>query len=174
MKKPEARKSSENGLHFAWQVHNHQVAWIEKADFKASLLLPVQFGILTILGAVLLSVRRPHLNPLVEICVVLGLVILGIAILLTTLVVLPRLGGDSLEKNDLIHFGHLRRLDAVSIKDLLVDLDAEGELSALSRQLSVLSTVNWKKHQLIWWGIVATSLGAGLCSIPLLISWLLC
>lgn len=174
MKKAEARKSSENGLHFAWQVHSQQVAWIEKADFKASLLLPVQFAILTILGAVLLSDRRPHLNPVVEICVALGIVVLGIAIILTTLVVLPRLGGDSLEKNDLIHFGHLRQLDAATIKDRLVDLDEEGELSALSRQLSVLSRVNWKKHQLIWWGIVSTSFGAGLCSVPLLISWLLC
>ena len=172
MRKAAAQKSSDNGLHFAWLVHGQQEAWIEKADFKASLLLPVQFGFLTILGAVLLSDRRPKLNLIVEISVVLGMLIVGIAIVLTTLVVMPRLGGDAAEKSDLIHFGHLRHLDGATIRARLADLDDDGELSALSRQLAVLSRVNWRKHQLVRWGIFATSMGAVLCSVPLLISWL--
>ena len=127
MRKSVVQKSGDNGLHFAWQVHDQQQAWIEKADFKASLLLPVQFGILTILGAVLLSNRRPHLNVLVETCVVIGMLIVGIAIVLTTLVVMPRLGGAAAEQSDLIHFGHLRHLDEATIKTRLADLDDDGE-----------------------------------------------
>lgn len=172
MRKMTNQKSSDNGLHFAWQVHAQQQAWIEKADFKASLLLPVQFGILTILGAVLLSNRRPHMNVLVQICVVIGMHIVGIAIVLTTLVVMPKLGGDAVEPSDLIHFGHLRKLDGATIKTRLADLVDDDELSALSRQLSVLSKLNWKKHQLVRWGITATSVGAVACSVPLLLSWL--
>ncbi len=172
MRKAADQKGSDYGLHFAWKVHSQQEVWIGKADFKASLLLPVQFGFLTILGAVLLSDRRPHLNLYLEICVALGMLVLGVAIALTTLVVIPRLGGDAQEKNDLIHFGHLHNLDAVTIKARLADLDDEGELSALSRQLSILSKVNWRKHQLVRWGIFATSIGAVLCSMPLLFSWL--
>lgn len=172
MRKSVAQKSNDNGLHFAWQVHDQQQAWIEKADFKASLLLPVQFGVLTILGAVLLSNHRPHLNLIVEICIAIGVFVVGVATVLTTLVVMPRLGGEAAEKSDLIHFGHLRNLNDATIKARLADLDYEAELSALSRQLSVLSKLNWKKHQLIRWGIFATSLGAVLCSVPLLISWL--
>lgn len=172
MRKAAAQKSSDNGLHFAWQVHSQQEVWIEKADFKASLLLPVQFGILTILGAVLMSNRRPHLNLIVEICVALGMLVVGVAIVLTTLVVMPRLGGNAADDSDLIHFGHLHNLDEATIKARLADLDDDGELSALSRQLSVLSKLNWRKHQLVRWGIFATSIGAVLCSVPLLISWL--
>lgn len=172
MRKVEAQKSGDNGLHFAWQVHSQQEVWIEKADFKASLFLPMQLGILTILGAALLSNRRPHLNLIVEICVALGMLVVGVAIALTTLVVIPRLGSDAQEKIDLIYFGHLRNLDAATIKARLADLDDDGALSALSRQLSVLSKVNWRKHQLIRWGIFATSIGAVLCSVPLLISWI--
>ena len=172
MRKKANQKPSDNGLHFAWQVHAQQQAWIEKADFKASLLLPVQFGILTILGAVLLSNRRPHLNVLVETCLVIVMLIVGIAIVLTTLVVMPRLGVAAAEQSDLIHFGHLRKLDDATVKARLADLDDDAELSALSRQLCVLSQLNWEKHQLVRWGIFATSIGAVLCSVPLLLSWL--
>jgi len=163
---------NQNSVTFAWKVHDQQEAWLEKADFKASLLLPFQVGILALLGAVLLSDRRPKLDLAVGVLVSLGVAVICLGIFLAALAVTPQLDGQAGNKSDLIYFGHLRELGVTTIESRINELDSSDELSALSRQLQILSTLNWKKHRLIRWGIFATFLGAALSSIPLMISWL--
>ena len=172
MKEQDSDIPAVDNLDFAWKVHEQQVAWIEKVDFKASLLLPVQFGLLTLLGAVLLSDKRPKMNTVLGVLISIGVGVIGIAIALVALAVIPRLGKSSDEKSDLIYFGHLRKLDAYAIQERISTLTDADQLSAIARQLSLLSKINWTKHQRLRSGILFTLFGALFCSLPLVFSWL--
>lgn len=172
MKEQINKIAKQNNLNFAWKVHEMQVAWIEKVDFKASLLLPVQIGLLTLLGAVLVSDKRPLLDCNSDRLIVLGILFLGLAIIFTTLAVIPRLGKSSKDTSDIIYFGHLKELSASTINDRISSLSESDQLSAVSRQVSVLARLNWSKHRLLRVGMGFTLVGALFCSLPLLFTWL--
>jgi hypothetical protein len=172
MNEPAPDEFGKDKIDFAWKVYDQQISWIEKVDFKASLMLPVQIGLLTLLGAVLMSDKRPKLNNILDVSITFGIAFIGTAMVLTTFAVIPRLGKVSEDSDDLIYFGHLRELGAATIRSRISTLGDHAQLGAISRQLEILSKLNWTKHQFLRYGMASTLLGGILCALPVLFSWI--
>lgn len=136
---------------FAWRVHATLLDWIGRVDNKAWIALTLQSAALGIV--VNLSVEDRPLASLSGSQLWLfriGAVAVGIAAVLAAAVVYPHLGGRRRARsNDLIYFGHVRSLTEREVESGLLALTAEHEVAMLARQLKAMSTIAWRKHQLL-------------------------
>ncbi|MEV6527755.1 Pycsar system effector family protein [Longispora sp. NPDC051575] len=146
---------------FAWRVHGTQESWTAKADVKASIMLAFE-------GALLFFVlsgqtwpapgvpRAPWL-PLAEGCVA---ALLLVAVVATTSAILP-LTGTQRElarerRRNLIYFGHVRLWSPAELSARLGTLTPAEELRMVSRQVVVMSRLNWWKHRCLQVSVALT------------------
>lgn len=135
-----------------WRSHEMLLDWIEKADQKASFVL----ALATVVSA-FLAFRLDDVAPdsvAMETAAAGGgttlpnvsLFLLGIAIILSALVVSPRLALAARKQstpNDLIYFGHLVGRPKCELGGAFRNARFD---EALSNQISQLSKIAWRKH----------------------------
>ena len=147
---------------FAWRVHDALNDWTGKVDFKASIVLALEAGILT--AVITLSAEGGpfhNLGGLRETLFRAGLSSAATAVVLAGWVVFPQLRRREARQNwrsNWIYFGHLRHWDP----DQLAETLAAGEphdLQQLARQLVTMSQIAWQKHARLQYSLLL--LGAG-------------
>lgn len=170
---PTPEAENERGLDFAWRTHTAITDWTAKVDSKASIVLGLG-GVL--LGfCVTLSVRGRALSGLTGwrgITEALGLAIISLGVLLTALVVAPRLTRRAAKqewRDNFLYFGHLRYWQAEDLKRQLQNLNLDDELSVLSKQLVSTSKIAWVKHARLQFSMGL--LGIGTFLVALSVVW---
>ncbi|WP_328296191.1 DUF5706 domain-containing protein [Kineococcus sp. NBC_00420] len=162
------------GVVFGWQVHTAQEAWTGKVDAKASILLALEGGLL---AAVLAGSAQDglliSLHGWRQISTWIGTACLTVAIVLAALAVMPSLGRARTHKQEaadnFIYFGHLRHLDPAVLAACLGNLNADKQLSMLTRQLTTMSRANWRKHCYVRWSVIGILIA--ITTISTAITW---
>ena len=161
----------------AWQIHAALGTWTSNVDAKSSFALGLETGLLA--GAVALRGSANFLqtfnNNGSRVLWSTALVLLGFAVLLTTLVVAPRLNSRKLGKDtskDYVYFGHLWKKypKASDTADLVAALESEPIVEVLARQLQVMGEIAWLKHRRLQWAMVVGSVGALCLGLSLVIN----
>lgn len=136
------------GEDFGWRVHGALDFWTGRVDTKASIALAIEgatFGFVVSLSDD--NRRFDRLSGLANTTFVAGLVLLLAALLLSALVVMPRLRRRQSRSDwhgQMIYFGHLRHWDTAALKQAL-DENAPAT-DQLAAQLVVMSKIAWRKH----------------------------
>lgn len=136
----------------AWEIYRSHAEWIARVDVKASVLLALQ-GVT--LGFVIALTDGD--GPLAAIKVwwgwpalTLSVLLLLTAILFAVLVIAPRVRTKKPSRKamtDYTYFGHTRWWKPV---DLEAEL-RESALPILSRQITILGEIAWRKHLWAMW-----------------------
>jgi hypothetical protein len=132
----------------AWRIHAALTEWTARVDTKGSFVLTVESVALVAIGTLShADGKRPVTGVFPNIVFWLGVGSLVAAILLAAAAVAPYTRRKSLQaewRDNFIYFGHLKHWDA---EELTEALRARDTLPILSRQLTVMSKIAWKKHQ---------------------------
>lgn len=139
-------------MEFAWKVHAAQEAWTAKVDGKAAITFTVELALLAALIAAhghgkLIDRMHGAGRVLAEIGTAMAL----LSALCAGMTVMPRLGSrvkNALQSTgNFIYFGHTRHWKPADLRDRIARLTQDEELDLLSRQLVVMSELNWAKHR---------------------------
>lgn len=161
----------------AWQIHAALTTWTANVDNKSSFALGLETGLLA--GAVALRGSDNFLqtfnNDGSRLLWAIAVVLLGFAVMLTSLVVAPRLNSRKLGKDltrDYIYFGHLSTKYAGPAKtdDLVAALKAEPVLDVIARQLQIMGKIAWQKHRRLQIAMIAGTVGALCLGISLVVN----
>jgi hypothetical protein len=139
-------------IEFAWRCHTAQENWTSKVDTKASIFLTAN-----LIGlAALLSARSSADSPLSapdgwsRLAMDGGILLAGLAALVTMVVVFPLLGRPQRRTYpDIIYFGHLKDQAAVDVAQRIATLTAQEQIDQLARQLVAMAKGNWIKYRVL-------------------------
>lgn len=145
----------------AWRIHEALRDWTGKVDIKATFVLTIDSGVLVAVLALATGKHRlANLRGWALGFFVLGILCVFAAAGLSAWAVRPTIRNSEVEKewrNNTIFFGHLKFWSA---GELLESLRSEDVLPMLSRQLTVMSDIAWKKHLWLQWSVNLLVLGA--------------
>ncbi len=136
----------------AWQLHSVLTEQTRGVDAKASFALALETAALGVIVALSVAGRafRGDSGLFLQICLILGVLLLGGAALAATLSVFPRHAGDGAqpprEDDAFIFYGHLRHWSADRLADRLGDTDP---LLPLTRELVIMSRIVWIKQRYV-------------------------
>jgi Family of unknown function (DUF5706) len=149
------KRVDDSAIENAWRIHNAQVDWTGKVDAKAAFAFGVHSAVIA--GVVVLVSTGRVFHPVVHgytlAVFILGLVFMMAAVILSALVVAPRLRSKKVKPeadSNFIYFGHVRYWKPV---DLERALRAEDLLPQLSRQIVSMAKIAWVKHRRVQWSI---------------------
>lgn len=152
----------ESARETAWRIHAALAEWTARADAKASFVLTVESAALIGIGALFNLDGHTHdftgVVPIVLFWAGIGLLAAGI--LLAASAVLPATRSKSLPlewRDNFIYFGHLRHWDPHELAEALRTRDP---LPVLTRQLTIMSEIAWKKYARVQRSLVAAIAGA--------------
>ncbi|SCF22187.1 hypothetical protein GA0074695_4487 [Micromonospora viridifaciens] len=148
-------------VEFAWRCHASQENWASKVDTKASILLSGNLvGLAALLSTRADAVTNPGSAGGEGFGVGLGIVILGVAAIVTAAVIFPMLGPRRASTpGDIVYFGHLRDRKPAEVLDRLVALSTPEQLGQLARQLVAMARINWLKHRMLQAAMVLSLVG---------------
>jgi hypothetical protein len=141
--------------------------WTAKVDFKASIVLALEVGVLGLV--VTLSGDKGPLHQLSGWHVIAyraGVGALFLGALLGMGVVIPQLNRRRTRKTgqewhtNTIYFGHLRHWDDKALTARLNE--RQDSVEQLSRQLIAMSRIAWRKHSLLQVSMISLAVGAAL------------
>ena len=135
-------------IDFAWKAHATQGEWAAKVDFKASILLASQVGLLIVAGA-LVSSRDLASTPLANAFGFVGIAFLVASGAAAAAVIYPILAKSNTQEVDLLYFGHVRLMSDEELIRGIQQMSSEEEWATLARQLTRMSQGNWRKHRLL-------------------------
>jgi len=135
-------------IDFAWKAHANQGEWAAKVDFKASILLASQVGLLIVAGA-LVSSRDLTTTPLANVFGFIGVAFLVASGVAAAGVIYPILANSKTHEVDLLYFGHVRLMSDEELIRGIQKMSSEQEWVVLARQLTRMSKGNWRKHRLL-------------------------
>jgi hypothetical protein len=121
---------------------------------KASILLAAEGGLVAVMASMpdLLATAAKHSGWQIMIWVS-ALVLLLAAIIAAAAAILPVLGSSRRHRREsgdhLVYFGHLRLGPPSILAARIAQLTPDQEAQMLSRQLVVLSRLNWRKHRYV-------------------------
>lgn len=138
----------------AWRVHETAKGWISQVDAKATAALAIEAASL---GFALALITNPgtlgQLTGLARWLVGGGLVLLFVSVLLSALVLLPRI--KLREKRPAnpgyLYFGALRHWDKHALADTLARNEVND--SQIAGQVIELSKTAWRKHRRFQWSL---------------------
>jgi hypothetical protein len=166
---------SDSARDLAWRLHTLQEAWISRVDVKASILLALEGGFLiaAFTTQVWLADGSGQING-AKVLVLSGIAALTIAVCLAGGAVLPILRSARQAKADhgdnAVYFGHIMHWQPAALAAQLSDLSSEEELAMVTRQVIIVSRINWLKHRLLQCSVVLTLVAFNLMAIGILIS----
>ena len=134
----------------AWRVHENAKGWIVQVDVKAGASLAIEAAVLGF--ALALITNSETLSKLTDFSrwiVGLGLLLLLVSIVLSTLVLLPRikLNEPKPDKRGYLYFGHLRHWEKDKLSaTLALNQVNDGEIAD---QVIKMSKIAWRKHALL-------------------------
>ena len=156
----EATPSDPSALDTAWRIHAAQTDWTGKVDAKASFAFALESAAIATIVALSAKDRLfsalPGFTPWLYWS---GLLLLIVGAGLAVTVVAPRLRGrrSKLESaTNFIYFGHARNWQA---SDLEAALRTKDMLPQLSRQITAMASIAWKKHVRVQWSLWSATLG---------------
>ncbi|MDF0513456.1 DUF5706 domain-containing protein [Agromyces sp. H3Y2-19a] len=156
----EAPSQNPNPIDTAWRIHAAQTEWTGKVDAKASFAFALESA--AIATVVALSAKHRLFSALPGHTPWLywsGLMLLVVGAGLAVMVVAPRLRGrktKSESATNFIYFGHARNWKAI---DLEASLRTTDMLPQLSRQITAMAKISWKKHVRVQWSLWSATLG---------------
>lgn len=159
---------------FAWRVHVAGLDWVARVDSKAWIALTLEIATLgTVVNLSADGRVLADLQGWSHWLLIAGAAVVVVAAVLAAAVVNPHLGRRRGAKGaaaqaDLIYFGHLRRLEDEQISKGLQALTWDEQMGMLARQLKAVSTIAWRKHQLLRASLVLWLLGVLLMTGPAL------
>ncbi|MER6047716.1 DUF5706 domain-containing protein (plasmid) [Streptomyces sp. BHT-5-2] len=147
-------------LETAWRIQAALADWTGKADTKASIALSVQSTVLALVGVLATSGHGAAARSAPgQALLWAGGCILLCGALLAAAAVAPNLrlerrgpGPD----DDYLFFGHLRHFEPEALE---AALRSGSALSALSRQIVVMSEIAWTKHRRVQFSFVLAVMG---------------
>lgn len=134
----------------AWQIHSSLHESTRTVDAKASFALAMESAALAGIAALSSSGRFLDrvTGPAAVVLLWVGVALLMVSAVLAVLVVVPRHNGQgrlpSPGEDEFLFYGHLRHWSPDALAQRLTRADP---LTALSRQLVVMSAIVWTKHR---------------------------
>ncbi|WP_326563279.1 Pycsar system effector family protein [Micromonospora sp. NBC_01796] len=163
------------GENFAWQVHAAQESWTAQLDVKASILLAFEGGTIVVSVPTQGWLSAAATDGWPRYLGLAGIVTLVVAMVLTAVTIAPRLGSPRRHRieyrDNLVYFGHLRLWSPPALGRRLDRLTLADHNQMLSRQLVVMSRLNWRKHRFLQVSIVALLLALGALSGQVFLAW---
>ncbi|KQP01418.1 Pycsar system effector family protein [Leifsonia sp. Leaf264] len=156
----EAASTNPNAIDTAWRIHAAQTEWTGKVDAKASFAFALESA--AIATVVALSAKDRLFSALPGLTPWLywpGLLLLLVGAGLAVTVVAPRLRGRTARSesaSNYIYFGHARNWKATDLEAALRTTDI---LPQLSRQITAMAKISWKKHVRVQWSLWSATLG---------------
>jgi len=152
------------------------MTWTSNVDNKSSFALGLETGLLA--GAVALRGSEDFLqtfhNGFSGVLWATAIVLLGSAVLITTLVVAPRLNSRRLSKDttkDYIFFGHLaQKYPQGETAELVKALETEPVLDVIARQLQVMGRFAWQKHRRLQLAMIVGTAGSLCLGLSLVVN----
>jgi Family of unknown function (DUF5706) len=164
--------ATERGVDFAWRTHTAITDWTAKVDGKASIVLSLGSLLLGFMATLSTPGRAlADLQGWRAVVEGVGVALVALGVLLTALVVAPRLSRRRARKtwrSNFVYFGHLRRWEPEALKQRLLSLDTDQELSVLASQLVTTSKIAWYKHSMLQFAMTSLGLGAGLTALSVM------
>ncbi|GEK80146.1 hypothetical protein ABA31_14970 [Agrococcus baldri] len=138
----------------AWRVHENAKGWISQVDVKSAAALAIEAAVLGFAFALIVNADTlSQLTDLSRWIIGGGLLLLLVSVILSTLVLLPRvkLREPKPETRGYLYFGHLRHWDK---KELAATL-ARNQVSdgQIADQVIKMSQIAWRKHALLQWSL---------------------
>lgn len=168
------RNDSRSAEETAWRIHEAQADWTGKVDAKASFSFGIQAAVIAAVVALTADDKLfDQFNGWWVWLFVVGLLLLMAGALVAALVVAPLLRSKNLEKEserDFIYFGHLQYLEPRELERRLRDVDP---IPALSRQITRMADIAWKKHVKVKWSIWLGAGGGFLLVVSGALNWFL-
>lgn len=156
----ESPSTNPNAIDTAWRIHAAQTEWTGKVDAKASFAFALESAAIATVVALSAKDRLfsalPGLTPWLYWS---GLLIMVVGAGLAVTVVAPRLRGRKAKAEsatNFIYFGHARHWNP---SDLECALRTSDMLPQLSRQISAMAKISWKKHVRVQWSFWLATLG---------------
>lgn len=152
---PTTAPDSSAALDTAWKIHAAQVDWTGKVDTKASFAFALESAAIATTIALTAQGRvfSTFPSPLEAWLYWIGLVGLGVAAFFALSVVAPRLRGGMAKKaadENFIYFGHARHWDANDLATALAERDV---LQVVTRQITAMAQIAWRKHIWVQWSL---------------------
>ncbi|MCX4768316.1 Pycsar system effector family protein [Streptomyces sp. NBC_01285] len=147
----------------AWKIQSAVADATAKADAKAALALTLQSTTLAVLS-LLASSRRAaggFDSSVAQALLWIGVVLILAGACCAAWAVSPRLGKELRgpePDSDFLYFGHLRLMEPAVLERELLNTDP---LSALSRQVVVMSEIAWAKHRRVQCSLILSVVGCG-------------
>lgn len=138
----------------AWRVHENAKGWITQVDIKAAASLAIEAAILGFAFALVTnSDSLAQLTMLSRVVVSVGLLLLLISVILSILVLLPRIKLNEPEPEDrgYLYFGHLRHWDKRKLSAALARNRVDDD--ELAGQVIKMSEIAWRKHIALRWSL---------------------
>ncbi|GHJ47123.1 hypothetical protein Cs7R123_44650 [Catellatospora sp. TT07R-123] len=144
----------------AWRLHAVQEASVARVDVKASIMLALE-GLLLVAAATGQQwVRNAERGAWAQSLGLVGVAVLTVAMLLAGAAVLPLVGSARRARaeraDNAIYFGHVRHWAEADLAARLRDLDENGQVAMLTRQIVVVSRLSWHKHRLLQGSVILT------------------
>lgn len=138
----------------AWRVHENAKGWISQVDVKSAAALAIEAAVLGFaLALITNSDTLSQLTALSRWTVGVGLLLLLVSVILSMLVLMPRikLGEPKSKDRGYLYFGHLRHWD----KETLAATLARNQVSdgQIADQVIKMSQIAWRKHVLLQWSL---------------------
>lgn len=138
----------------AWRVHENAKGWIVQVDVKSAAALAIEAAVLGFaLALITNSDSLARLTTLSRWTLGSGLFLLLLSVVLSTLVLLPRikLKEPKPDQRGYLYFGHLRHWDKDTLSATLVRNKVnDGEIAS---QVIKMSQIAWWKHVLLQWSL---------------------
>lgn len=148
---------------FAWHVHQTLQDWTAKVDIKASIVMALETGLLSVVfalsGPIAIAGGRSEAVFWLHRG---GLLLLFGSTVLAGAVVFPQIrcrGSARSWRDNCIYFGHLRRWKPANLWVELAANNPNRELQMLSTQLVTMSRITWRKHVTLQWSMLCALLG---------------
>lgn len=138
----------------AWRVHENAKGWISQVDVKSAAALAIEAAVLGFaLALITNSDTLSQLTDLSRWIVGVGLFLLLVSVVLSMLVLMPRIKLREPKPKDrgYLYFGHLRHWD----KEALTATLARNQVSdgQIADQVIKMSQIAWRKHVLLQWSL---------------------
>lgn len=147
-------------LETAWKLQAALADWTGKADTKASIALSIQSTVLALVGALATSGSGAKVQSIPgQVLLWTGGCILLCGALLAVVAIAPNLGLERRgpgPEDDYLFFGHLRHFKPEVLE---AALKSDSTLSALSRQIVVMSQIAWIKHRRVQFSFIFAVIG---------------
>lgn len=138
----------------AWRVHENAKGWISQVDIKSAAALAIEAAVLGFAFSLVTNADTlAQLTSLARWIVGGGLLLLLASVVLSTLVLLPRIKLKEPKPADrgYLYFGHLRHWT----KDKLAATLARNQVSdgQIADQVIKMSQIAWRKHAHLQWSL---------------------